>query len=271
MHKGGQHPEKSVDEMLKKMAGMVKTAPQIIQNNTGISYSGLLLQLIKPYQKDATSYYELDYLLSTGIIAWNLAVYKQAGAVLPKGFLSSVMSNEEVDKETERLIDKLIKDMEKYFGKQEVLLEDYNIAPDKSGKTVVTVVSKPFEEAMLEGFPEDNFRDMFEDEDNQIDDEEDDDLPDYVVPVINRNAVIVKAKGPFFDWLRKIHFPNEPIIEKDEDSIYLLKEMETEKDVQKWLKKTSTASFAVNYGSGIWMKTTGPKTELIKCLPNGLK
>ena len=265
--KGGKHPEKSTDEMLKEMASMMKaTAAQIEQNKTGISYSGLLLELIKPYQKNLKSYYELDYLLGTGMIAWNLALYKQKSPMLYKDSLSSIMSDPDVDKDTEKLIGTLVKDKEKHFGKHDVLLEDYIITPDKSGKTVVNVISKPFEMAMMEALSRDNFEDLSEDEDVQIDDEEDedDDLPDYVAPFINRNAVVLKAKGPVFDWLRKIHFPNEPKVEKDEDSLYLLEEMETEKDVQKWLKNNFDRIFCNELWAWDMDENNWPKNRTYK-------
>ena len=57
------------------------------------------------------------------------------------------------------------------------------------------------------------------------------------MPLINRDAIVVKPKAPFFYWLKKIYFPETPPQKLEENKIYLLQENDTEKDLTKYLKK----------------------------------
>ena len=53
---------------------------------------------------------------------------------------------------------------------------------------------------------------------------------------INRNAITIIPKKPFFDWLNAID-PKSPITEVEEDTIYLVRERDTNEDTEKWLKR----------------------------------
>ncbi len=54
---------------------------------------------------------------------------------------------------------------------------------------------------------------------------------------IDRNAIIIRPKKPYFDWLNQVMPEEEPITENDENNIYLVREMESNEDVLKWVKK----------------------------------
>jgi len=54
---------------------------------------------------------------------------------------------------------------------------------------------------------------------------------------IDRNAIIVRPKKPYFDWLNQVMPEEEPINQNDENNIYLVREMESNEDVLKWVKK----------------------------------
>ena len=43
----------------------------------------------------------------------------------------------------------------------------------------------------------------------------------YFYESINRNAIVVKPKKPFFDWLNYL-YPESPVNEKEEANIYLM-------------------------------------------------
>ena len=53
---------------------------------------------------------------------------------------------------------------------------------------------------------------------------------------INRNAVAVKAKKPFYDWINYVD-PDYPVVDNDEGTIYLVKELDTKAKLENWLKK----------------------------------
>ena len=54
---------------------------------------------------------------------------------------------------------------------------------------------------------------------------------------IDRNAIIVRPKKPFFDWLNAIYKDDDPISEKEENNIYLIREMDSNDQIRNWIKK----------------------------------
>ncbi len=62
----------------------------------------------------------------------------------------------------------------------------------------------------------------------------------YYYEFINRNAILVKPKKPFFDWFNKL-FKDDRLLsdlsDLDENNIYLIRDMDNIEDVKKWIKK----------------------------------
>lgn len=58
----------------------------------------------------------------------------------------------------------------------------------------------------------------------------------YDYEMINRNAVMVKAKKPFYDWIHYVD-PEFPVVDDDEGTIYLIQELQTKQKIENWLKK----------------------------------
>lgn len=54
---------------------------------------------------------------------------------------------------------------------------------------------------------------------------------------IDKNAIIVRKKKPFFDWLNSIYPEDEPYSSLVDNNIYLIREMEDNEAILKWLKK----------------------------------
>jgi hypothetical protein len=221
-----------------------------------------LLQLINPYQQanDIVPIEELEYLLDMGMAAWNLAVYKNRNEFLYQSYLEALKNTEAMDKSGEKLLKKMMADKEKHFSEyNDMLLEDFEITEDKKGQTIVNVISKPIDvflqESLTAGFEESPFEPS-SNNDYLLDDEEEDEMPPYILPVINRNAVIIKPKSPFFEWLRKIYFPEQPRQLQDERNIYLLPDYESEKEIKKYLKKNFDRIFC----SELWGWNTDEKT-----------
>jgi hypothetical protein len=63
-----------------------------------------------------------------------------------------------------------------------------------------------------------------------------DPIPYFYEP-IDRNAILVRPKKPFYGWLNKIFKEENPISEKEENNIYLIREMGSNEDIKKWIKK----------------------------------
>ena len=239
--KGGKHPVKKNEthEMLLQIADMLKEIDKPKPNTTGISYSSLLLQLIKPYQQDSEniSFDELEYLLDIGMAAWNLAVYKKKSSFMYETYLEALTNDEMMDAECKKLLHQMEADKGKLFGEHNnMILEDFEITKGKNGDSIVNVISKP-----LDSFIAESVSGAFPDEGNEV--EDDDEMPPYILPVVNRNVVFVKPKAPFLEWIKKIYLPQQPPVLKHEGNIYLVPEYESEKGVIKFLKKNFDRMF----------------------------
>jgi hypothetical protein len=70
-----------------------------------------------------------------------------------------------------------------------------------------------------------------------------DPIPYYYEP-IDRNAILVRPKKPFYDWLNKVFNEERHISDKDENNIYLIREMGSNEDIKKWIKKNFDNLFA---------------------------
>ncbi len=60
----------------------------------------------------------------------------------------------------------------------------------------------------------------------------------YFYDSINRNAIVVKPKKPLFDWINSIDPANPvPLEESSEGTVYLLKEKDSNEQIEKWLQR----------------------------------
>lgn len=53
---------------------------------------------------------------------------------------------------------------------------------------------------------------------------------------IDRNAILVRPKRPFFDWANGVFNSGPPINEKDECNVYLIREMDSNEAVLRWVR-----------------------------------
>jgi len=65
----------------------------------------------------------------------------------------------------------------------------------------------------------------------------------YYYDSINRNAIIVKPKKPFYNWLKGIYNDEEFTSLKEENTVYLIREMDSNQDILKWLSKNFDGIF----------------------------
>ncbi len=59
----------------------------------------------------------------------------------------------------------------------------------------------------------------------------------YFFDSINRIAIIVRPKKPFFTWINSVFPENRPIHENEENNIYLIHEKDSNDLILKWIKK----------------------------------
>ncbi len=227
--KGNKKSKPAIDPNLSKVIKMhEKHGRKISVNESETKYSALLLDLVKPYQKLFPGLDELDWLLNLGLIAWNLANVKKEvpGAFL--AMLQDVKKEMDTDKQSMAILDKLISDKEKKYPVLKMFLHDFTLDTTDDGQLFITVTAKP-----LEDFLKDNLAE-----------EDDDDLFEETEGYINRNAFIVKPLQPFLDWLNQLGGPQLFPVEIEENTIYLIREMASNNDIEKWLKKNFETIFA---------------------------
>lgn len=66
----------------------------------------------------------------------------------------------------------------------------------------------------------------------------------YFFESIDRNAIIVKPKKPFYDWVNTVFPEDDPVNEKDEYNVYLVQEMDSNEDVLRWIQFNFEMIFA---------------------------
>ena len=59
----------------------------------------------------------------------------------------------------------------------------------------------------------------------------------YFYEAIDRNAIIVRPKKPFYSWINSVSPDDKPVNEKDENNIYLIREMDSNEHILRWIKR----------------------------------
>lgn len=59
----------------------------------------------------------------------------------------------------------------------------------------------------------------------------------YFYDSINRNAIVVRPRKPFFDWVNKLDEDDTPISELEDNDIYLIRSMDSPEMIENWIKK----------------------------------
>jgi len=60
---------------------------------------------------------------------------------------------------------------------------------------------------------------------------------------INRNSFTIRPRKPFFDWVNTLFEGEEPITNKEENNVYLVREFDSNEEVQRWIEKNFKAIF----------------------------
>lgn len=85
----------------------------------------------------------------------------------------------------------------------------------------------------------------------------------YFYDSINRNAIVVKPKKPLFDWVNTL-YPGNPISGKAEGNIYLIREMDSNEAIEKWLKRNFDQIFQNELNDWHTLETDWPQKRTFK-------
>jgi len=59
----------------------------------------------------------------------------------------------------------------------------------------------------------------------------------YFYESIDRNAILVRPKQPFFDWVNGLFNDGTQVTGKDECNIYLIREMDSNEAILRWVRR----------------------------------
>ena len=85
----------------------------------------------------------------------------------------------------------------------------------------------------------------------------------YFYDHIDRSAIIIMAKKPFFDWINTID-PENPITKTEEDNVYLIKEKDDSEEIEKWLKRNFDKIFQNELNDWYTDETVWPQKRTFK-------
>ncbi len=81
---------------------------------------------------------------------------------------------------------------------------------------------------------------------------------------IDRNAIIIRPKQPFFDWINSLYSKDEPINRNDENNIYLIHEMDNNDLILRWIKKNYEDIFSNELNDWCTDEKSWPKNRTFK-------
>ncbi|RYZ56117.1 MAG: hypothetical protein EOO14_12605 [Chitinophagaceae bacterium] len=230
--KSGNGKDKNDPNLLRVIKEYEQKGKKVRVNESDKKYSAMLLDLISPYHEAVPDAEELEWLLELAVIAWNIATIKKELGNVGNVMLKETKEELKDDKEAIKLIEKLIKDKTKKFGKEDFLIRDLKLNEDENGVFVIAT-AMPFSEFLLQ--------DMDEEEANDEDDW--DDEMNFLPGYINRNGFSLVPKQPFIEWMQRLEGNSLFPVEITETPVYLLAEKESNEAVEAWLKKNFDTVF----------------------------
>ena len=232
------------DEHLTRVIQMhEKKEKKAILKEPEIKYSGLLLDLIKPYCEDFADPEELEVMLDLGISTWNLANLKELFPNVYKTLLEQTIAEIGNDRKTFSMLETLISEKSKHFSEYDKFLSDFKIEEGQKGELQVTVISKPV--------------DLYMDD---LIDEVADDSDDFDEDYTGRTALVIVPNEAFLGWLKQRVVPDLFANNAEKGTVYLIPEMDNAKEVEKWLKKNFESILSKELDGLVAMKDWPQKT-----------
>lgn len=225
-YRGGKFSKDENDldpNLLKVIEKHEKPGRNVVVNESKNKFSEMLLELAKPHFDKFPGLDNLEELLNIAVLAWNIGSMKKVMPHMYKIMLDEAKAQIENDEGDVQLLEKMMKEKMKKFPEQHMFIHDFEIDLSDDGQLFIAATAKP-----LEAFLSDPVMEEDDGTDYNLDFEE---------GFINRNAIIIKVKQPFIDWLKQMGnntlFPPQ----NENDNVYLLEEKESDKGVESWLKK----------------------------------
>lgn len=217
--RGGKDSGKGKETPPEKSSGVVKKMADA-RSIRDLEYAEVLLQFVQPFMDDVPDLEQLENVLNVGLIGWNMAVIKYNDKNFYKDYSKKFLAEIDLDAKAKQLLEKMIKNKETGYNEYNAILMDCEIVPNKKGEVMINVSSKTYEEFVNEllGVGEAG--------------------EDSLAGTLNRTSFAIVPKKLFLDWLEKTFFPGKlPQTLLEENTMYLIDQLEDKKAVEKWLKK----------------------------------
>lgn len=194
-------------------------------------YSLIFREIIKPYLRKDLFGEDIDAILRLAMLAWNMANLEAMKVPGHKQLFAATMKDMEIRKKELATVKAMILEIKKKFSQHSFFIRDYKLDILANEEPRISLLINSFADFMQE---EDDEEDFFSDIDE--DDDEDDENVEFEPAYVERSAFILKAKPPFVKW-REAHDLDFLNSENElEDTIYLIKDIDTIKDANSWLK-----------------------------------
>jgi hypothetical protein len=229
-YKGGKSGDKKSatdPHLLRVMNEWEQKGKKVVANVAANKYSAALLELVRPFHRQNPALDELEHLINYAVIAWNIATMKKDIGLPGNVMLQEVRETMQDDKEGIKIVEKLIKEKTKRFSSLDLLIHEFRLEPDEQGAHLI-VTARSLTDFMMESLDDDKDLD-----DDEYDDNEDSFAPGYV----NRVGFSLVPKTPFIEWMEKVEGPSLFPPEITETPVYLLREMDSNEEVEAWLRQ----------------------------------
>lgn len=187
--------------------------PQVVKQNEGVKYSGLLEKLLEPFINEFADVEFYEDVFEFAINAWNFANMK---VLLPDDQSDEAINSVPGDEIDLVLLNKMINYKILKFKEYTNFIVDYELK-ETSGDPILSLITQPEEQYLAEMMSkmgeeatENDFEDSF----------------------VDRFAIIIKPRQPFLDWCSKL-FPEEE--DFNATNTYLISD--DINDIDSWLKK----------------------------------
>lgn len=194
---------------------------QIIENS-GKKYSELLEAFLEPFAKELDHLEYSEDIIQFGVVSWNIGNNE---IIEPNPNIENVLKDINDTPKEAKLMGKMIAYKKEHFSAYSHYIEHFELLQDSPHKAPVLRVLTQDKETHLKKL--ENLHEEFLNE-YQLTQESD--------GIIDRKAVIIKARKPFFDWYNAL-YPEDDFYDKDKETttVYLI-DIVVE-DEEKWLKK----------------------------------
>lgn len=210
-------------------------------NQSEIKYSELFLEFIKPFLAEPPDYDDVFDMVDLGVVAWNTGNLHKINPAIFKKYSGSVLDDIKPSPEERKIFNKLVERKVKHFQQYDLFIDDFELQEDGESGAHLTLICQPLEEFMSKALVEDL---PYEDEEDYDNDS----------GFIDRHAIVIRPKQAFKDFQKNLFSQEE---EKDqENNVYLVHEMDSNEEVEEWLK----SNFKKIFENELWGWNTDKRT-----------